>query len=64
LEEYPEVFSFEKEVLEKQLATLKMFAFPSEGYFIDIGIPEDYYKAQNDFGKTYGRAPHEKGGLF
>lgn len=42
-------FSFEKEVLEK-LVTKKHFeGVIFDSYFIDIGIPEDYYKAQSDF---------------
>lgn len=41
-----EVFSFEKEVLESGL--VEIYAFESDGYFIDIGIPEDYYKALNE----------------
>lgn len=49
LDGYPEVFSFEKDVLEKLVGSLKVRAFDSPGYFIDIGIPEDYYKAQKDF---------------
>ena len=43
-------FSFEVDVMEKKVAEIPMFAYPSEGYFIDIGIPEDYYRAQKDFG--------------
>lgn len=42
-----ESFSFEKTILESGI--LEIFAFESDGYFIDIGVPEDYYKAQNDF---------------
>jgi len=38
-------FSFEKDFLEKNITTLKFTCFESKGYFIDIGIPEDYYKA-------------------
>lgn len=38
-------FSFEQEVLEKIVDSGKIYAFESQGYFIDIGIPEDYYKA-------------------
>ncbi|MEA4825801.1 MAG: nucleotidyltransferase family protein [Clostridium sp.] len=38
------VFSFENDILESGLYNL--YAFESEGYFIDIGIPEDYNKAQ------------------
>lgn len=37
-------FSFEKDFLEKGLA--RAFAYPSAAYFIDIGIPEDYLRAQ------------------
>jgi len=28
---------------------IDIYAFESEGYFIDIGVPEDYYRAQKDF---------------
>lgn len=41
--------SFEKNILEGGLNALRMGAFESEGYFIDVGIPEDYQKAQHDF---------------
>lgn len=40
-------FSFEKAVLSKPGA--KILAYPCDGYFIDIGIPEDYGKACEDF---------------
>jgi D-glycero-alpha-D-manno-heptose 1-phosphate guanylyltransferase len=41
-----ESFSFEKEVLEKHSS---ISAFISDFYFIDIGIPDDYAKAQKEF---------------
>lgn len=44
-------FSLEKDFLEKYYRDLNIFGFVSENYFIDIGIPEDYYKAQHDFAK-------------
>lgn len=44
-----EVFSFETDFMEKKTEQLNIFEFKSSAYFIDIGIPEDYYKAQNDF---------------
>ncbi len=47
--ELPEVFSFEKEILEKEIVNRKIYGLRSEGYFIDIGIPEDYERAQTDF---------------
>lgn len=42
-------FSIEKEYFETQLNTLRINGFEFNGYFIDIGIPEDYQKAQHDF---------------
>ncbi len=44
LEKLPVPFSFEKEVLEKQIFPLYGCVF--HDYFIDIGIPEDYERAQ------------------
>lgn len=43
-------FSLEKDFMEKKVTELKMMVFPSQGYFIDIGIPEDYAIAQKKFG--------------
>lgn len=43
---FPEKFSFEKEFLEKQTNNHELFGFVQDDYFIDIGIPEDYAKAQ------------------
>jgi D-glycero-alpha-D-manno-heptose 1-phosphate guanylyltransferase len=43
------VFSIEKDFFEKRINQLKIFGFEYQGYFIDIGIPEDYKKAQDDF---------------
>lgn len=40
-----EAFSFEKDVMEEKVGEIPMYAFASDGYFIDIGIPEDYYRA-------------------
>lgn len=42
-------FSIEKDFFEKQAGKKEMKGYESDGYFIDIGIPEDYEKAQNDF---------------
>lgn len=46
---YPEKFSLEKEYFEKNVAAGILSGYVSEGYFIDIGIPEDYARAQIDF---------------
>ena len=42
-------FSMEKDCFEQYYQDARMFGFPSKGYFIDIGIPEDYQKAQDEF---------------
>lgn len=41
-------FSLEKDFLEKKTSELKLYAYKSDGYFIDIGIPEDYYRAREE----------------
>ena len=47
----PSVFSLEKDFFEKYIHELEIHAFLAEDYFIDIGIPEDYLRAQEDFQK-------------
>ena len=42
-------FSFEQEYLERFAAEHKFYGFVSDAYFIDIGIPADYTRAQEDF---------------
>lgn len=44
-----EKFSFETDFMEQSFTKHRFFLFKSDGYFIDIGIPEDYEKAQSDF---------------
>jgi D-glycero-alpha-D-manno-heptose 1-phosphate guanylyltransferase len=46
---FPKVFSIEKDCFEKKYLDARFFGFPSRGYFLDIGIPEDFYRAQNEF---------------
>lgn len=46
---FPSKFSFEKDYLEDNVRQGMFYGFESNGYFIDIGIPEDYDKAQHDF---------------
>ena len=43
-----ESFSFERDFLEPRAAHLRPLAFETEGYFIDIGVPEDYARAQRE----------------
>jgi len=44
-----EKFSFELDFLKKELHTLNIMSYQSDGYFVDIGIPEDYHQANIDF---------------
>ena len=47
-EELPEKFSFEKDYLETLFDKRRMFGIEQDCYFIDIGIPEDYERAQKE----------------
>jgi D-glycero-alpha-D-manno-heptose 1-phosphate guanylyltransferase len=50
----PKSFSFERDFLEQRVPTLRPLAFETTGYFIDIGVPEDYRLAQRELP---GRVP-------
>lgn len=43
-----EKFSFEKDILEKRTGYDLITGYISDAYFIDIGIPEDYFRASTD----------------
>ena len=45
----PAKFSFEKDYLEKYCGAQKMVGVEDNGYFIDIGIPEDFKRANEEF---------------
>ena len=49
---FPAKFSMEKDFLEKEIGKGKIFGSIQDGYFIDIGIPEDFDKAQQDLRKA------------
>lgn len=49
LDNFPMKFSLEKDFFETAVRTSTLSGYISEGYFIDIGIPEDYECAQTDF---------------
>ncbi len=44
----PEKFSFEKDYLEKFYPDRKIYGMIQDSYFIDIGIPEDFNRAQEE----------------
>lgn len=48
----PHRFSFETDFLEVYLHQLNIHGFISDGYFIDIGIPGDYQRAQKELVKS------------
>ena len=52
----PVRFSLEKDYFEPLAADGRLAGFRSEGYFIDIGIPADYSRAQRDFASGAWRA--------
>ena len=45
----PEKCSMERDVLEAFHGTDHFAGFQSEAYFLDIGIPQDFQKAQHEF---------------
>jgi D-glycero-alpha-D-manno-heptose 1-phosphate guanylyltransferase len=50
-EDLPEKFSFEKDYLEKNVVSdtkSKLYGMIQDKYFIDIGIPEDFERAQKE----------------
>jgi D-glycero-alpha-D-manno-heptose 1-phosphate guanylyltransferase len=46
--EMPQKFSFEKDYLERFYSEGKIYGQICDNYFIDIGIPEDYQRAQEE----------------
>ncbi len=50
LDDYPlyQPFSLEADFLVKAVATMPMDVFVTQGQFIDIGVPEDYQRAQTE----------------
>jgi D-glycero-alpha-D-manno-heptose 1-phosphate guanylyltransferase len=46
----PVKFSFEQDLVEPNVASICPVAFQSDAYFIDMGVPEDYARAQREIG--------------
>ena len=51
-QELPDKFSLEKDFHEVRYKDSDYYGYPTDEYFIDIGVPEDYAKAKKDF-ETY-----------
>ncbi len=49
-----QAFSLESDLIEKAVASLEILPFISDGYFVDIGIPDDYRKAQQELSGVTG----------
>ena len=45
----PTKFSFEKELMQPLAGDLHFYGLSFKDYFIDIGVPEDYFRAQQEF---------------
>lgn len=45
----PEKFSFEKDIMESHIHNINIYGYQQDNYFIDIGIPSDFEKANADF---------------
>jgi D-glycero-alpha-D-manno-heptose 1-phosphate guanylyltransferase len=43
-----DVFSFETDFLNQQTETKNIYGYTEDAYFIDIGIPEDYARAESE----------------
>ena len=46
----PTKFSFEQDLVEPNIDRIQPRAFQSDAYFIDMGVPEDYQRAQHEIG--------------
>jgi len=57
-------FSFEKDILETKLDKLNIGGFIRDNYFIDIGIPEDFIRAQIEMINDQNPNPNRKDNLL
>jgi D-glycero-alpha-D-manno-heptose 1-phosphate guanylyltransferase len=53
-------FSFEKDILERYVTSDDLGYYISDGYFIDIGVPEDYLRAAKELPEFFGSRPSIK----
>lgn len=51
----PTKFSFEKELMQPLAGDPSFYGLRFNNYFIDIGVPEDYYRAQEEFKNLFPR---------
>jgi len=46
----PAKFSFEQDLIESNIDRIRPVAYQSNAYFIDMGVPDDYERAQSEIG--------------
>lgn len=46
-------FSLETEFLQRRYSTLPMYGYVESAYFIDIGVPQDYRRAREEFAQLF-----------
>jgi D-glycero-alpha-D-manno-heptose 1-phosphate guanylyltransferase len=51
----PTKFSFEKELMQPMAGQDGFYGLSFNSYFIDIGIPEDYWRAQREWPELFGQ---------
>lgn len=56
LDGMPDAFSFERDFEEARVGEGRFAALPCNGYFVDIGVPDSYARAQADFARGFRRA--------
>jgi D-glycero-alpha-D-manno-heptose 1-phosphate guanylyltransferase len=49
--DFPSIFSFENDYLEKYYTEKNIYGMVSDAYFIDIGIPEDFLRVQTEISR-------------
>ena len=59
-ESLPDIFSFEKDYLEKNIGKKRFYGLPCDYYFIDIGIPEDYDRFVKDYNFILSKSKYHK----
>ncbi len=57
----PAKFSIESDLWQRYHTELRLRAYETEAYFIDIGIPEDYERANKEMAKLTRQLPNKKG---
>lgn len=52
-QDLPIKFSFEKDLMQPMAGDSQFYGLAFNNYFIDIGVPDDYYRAQEEFRQVF-----------